>query len=70
MQKDPYAFYNIAGNDTRYWGAANTHDPAIIKEGDTYYAFSTDANFGVTSQKGIHIRKSNDLIKWSFVERR
>ena len=67
MQKDPYAFYNIAGNDTRYWGAANTHDPAIIKEGDTYYAFSTDANFGVTSQKGIHIRKSNDLIKWSFV---
>lgn len=67
MQKDPYAFYNIAGNDTRYWGAANTHDPAIIKEGDTYYAFSTDANIGVTSQKGLHIRKSTDLIRWEWV---
>lgn len=67
MQKDPYAFYNIAGNDTRYWGRANTHDPSIIREGEHYYAFSTDANFGVTSQKGIHIRKSSDLIKWDFI---
>ncbi|MGI6735385.1 MAG: arabinan endo-1,5-alpha-L-arabinosidase [Bacilli bacterium] len=67
MKKDPYAFYNIAGNDTRYWGSANTHDPAIIKESDYYYAFSTDANIGVTSQKGIHIRKSSDLIHWDFM---
>lgn len=67
MLKDPYAFYNIAGNNTNYWGSANTHDPSIIKEGDFYYAFSTDANMGVLSQKGIHIRKSADLVKWDFV---
>jgi arabinan endo-1,5-alpha-L-arabinosidase len=65
--KDQYAFYNIAGNNTTYWGVANTHDPAIIKEGDFYYSFSTDANIGVTSQKGIHIRKSSDLIRWQFI---
>lgn len=67
MMKDPYAFYNLAGNNTTYWGAANTHDPAIIKEGDFYYSFSTDANLGVTSQKGIHIRRSTDLIRWQFI---
>lgn len=67
MVKDPYAFYNIAGNSTTYWGSANTHDPAIIKEGDYYYSFSTDANFGVLSKKGLHIRKSLDLIKWEWV---
>lgn len=32
------------------------HDPAIIKEGDTYYLFSTRA--------GIAIRCSKDLISW------
>ena len=32
------------------------HDPSIIKEGDTYYLFSTRA--------GIAIRCSNDLISW------
>jgi arabinan endo-1,5-alpha-L-arabinosidase len=32
------------------------HDPTIIKEGDTYYLFSTRA--------GISIRCSNDLISW------
>ncbi len=67
MSKDPYAFYNIAGNNTTYWGSANTHDPSIIKEGNIYYAFSTDANYGVLAQKGIHIRKSTDLVKWDFV---
>lgn len=67
MIKDPYAFYNIAGNNTNYWASANTHDPAIIKEGDYYYAFSTDANFGVISKKGLHIRRSSDLISWEFI---
>ena len=32
------------------------HDPAIIKDGDTYYLFSTRA--------GIAIRCSKDLISW------
>ena len=32
------------------------HDPSIIKEGDTYYVFSTRA--------GIAIRCSKDLVHW------
>lgn len=32
------------------------HDPAIIKEGDTYYLFSTGA--------GIPVRHSTDLVNW------
>jgi arabinan endo-1,5-alpha-L-arabinosidase len=67
MERDQYAFYDLGGNIPAYWGSANTHDPAIIKEGEYFYSFSTDANFGITSQKGIHIRKSTDLIDWDWV---
>jgi arabinan endo-1,5-alpha-L-arabinosidase len=67
MVRDQYAFYNIAGNMPQYWNSANVHDPAIIKEGDYYYVFSTDAQFGITTYKGIHIRKSQDLINWEWV---
>ena len=35
------------------------HDPAIIKEGDTYYVFSTG--------QGIPIRRSRDLVRWESV---
>jgi arabinan endo-1,5-alpha-L-arabinosidase len=34
------------------------HDPSVIKEGDTYYLFSTRA--------GIAVRCSKDLINWSL----
>lgn len=67
LLNDPYRFYNLDANDTSYWHAANTHDPVMIKEGDTYYAFSTDAQFGMTTQKGLHVRKSTDLIRWDYV---
>jgi arabinan endo-1,5-alpha-L-arabinosidase len=36
----------------------NVHDPAIMKEGDTFYLFSTRA--------GISIRCSTDLITWKL----
>src|SRR5690554_1892687 len=65
--KDEYAFYDISGSQVRYWGSANVHDPVMVKENDYYYIFSTDAQFGVTSQKGIHIRKTKDFISYEFV---
>lgn len=34
----------------------NVHDPSVIKEGGTYYLFSTRA--------GIAVRCSNDLVQW------
>ncbi|MBN2743789.1 MAG: arabinan endo-1,5-alpha-L-arabinosidase [Marinilabiliaceae bacterium] len=58
------------------WGAANVHDPALLKVDSCYYVFSTDAYYmapGVEFNPDsiaaghIQIRKSNDLINWQFV---
>ena len=38
---------------------ARVHDPAIIKEGDTYYLFSTG--------RGISMRRSPDLVNWEML---
>lgn len=48
------------------WGPYNTHDPAIIKDGEYYYCYSTDAAYGITVRSGIQIRKSKDLVEWQF----
>jgi arabinan endo-1,5-alpha-L-arabinosidase len=42
--------------------AQGTHDPSIIKEGDTWYVFSTTTGRGPSGQ--IPIRCSNDLKQW------
>ncbi len=61
-------YYDVAGADNVYnWGLYNTHDPSIIKSGDTYYSYSTDVSFGSEIRPGIQIRKSINLIKWIFV---
>ena len=39
----------------------HVHDPAIFKHGDSYYLYSTN--------DGIPIRQSRDLVQWSFVGR-
>lgn len=64
---DQYRFYSVDPVNSAYWHAANTHDPVMIKEGDEYYVFSTDAQYGTTEKKGLHVRKSSDMIKWDFV---
>ncbi|MGN8645982.1 family 43 glycosylhydrolase [Gracilibacillus sp. HCP3S3_G5_1] len=56
-------------NDESQWTTNNVHDPAIIREGDWYYVFSTDAQFGGEFKAGIQIRKSKDLINWLWVGR-
>jgi arabinan endo-1,5-alpha-L-arabinosidase len=43
------------------------HDPAIIKDGDYYYAFSTDVGYGIDVRAGLQIRKSKDLVEWTYV---
>ncbi len=53
--------------DPSLWGELNTHDPSIFKDGDTYYAFSTDASYGDVHKPGVQIRKSKDLITWQYV---
>lgn len=58
------------------WGAANVHDPSIIKVDSFYYVYSTDAYYhkeGVefndvdTTMGQIPIRRSKDLVNWEFV---
>ncbi|CAN5546029.1 arabinan endo-1,5-alpha-L-arabinosidase [soil metagenome] len=48
------------------WGSYNVHDPSVKKFGDYYYAYSTDVGFGTTVPAGIQIRKSKDLVEWTF----
>jgi arabinan endo-1,5-alpha-L-arabinosidase len=49
------------------WGPYNVHDPSIIKSGEYFYSFSTDAAYGTAVRPGLQIRKSKDLIQWFYV---
>jgi arabinan endo-1,5-alpha-L-arabinosidase len=52
--------------DQKRWGELNTHDPSIVKDGDKYYVFSTDASYGDVHKPGIQVRVSSDLIAWDY----
>lgn len=56
----PFAYYSK-------WGPYNVHDPSIIKSGDWFYSYSTDAAYGTAVRAGIQVRKSNNLAAWQFV---
>jgi arabinan endo-1,5-alpha-L-arabinosidase len=47
-------------------GDIRVHDPGMIKQGDTYYLFSTGDSRGLINQGNIQIRKSTDLVNWQF----
>ncbi|MDQ0256782.1 arabinan endo-1,5-alpha-L-arabinosidase [Evansella vedderi] len=54
-------------HNTDRWGIMNTHDPALVKDGDTYYIFSTDYMVGGPYPFGIMVRRSQDLIDWEYI---
>ena len=56
----PFAYYTK-------WSVYNVHDPSIIKVGDYYYSYSTDVGFGIDVRSGLQVRKSKDLVEWTFV---
>ena len=49
------------------WGSHNVHDPSIAKFGEYYYSYSTDVGFGIDVRSGLQVRKSKDLVEWTFV---
>lgn len=61
-------YENISSfSDYSKWSVYNVHDPSVIKSGDFYYSYSTDVGFGITVRSGIQVRKSRDLVEWTFV---
>lgn len=50
------------------WNLANVHDPTVIKQGDYYYMYQTDASYGNVHEGHGHYpyRRSKDLVNWSF----
>jgi arabinan endo-1,5-alpha-L-arabinosidase len=48
-------------------GDVRVHDPSMIKQGKTYYVFSTGAPNGSINEGNIQIRASDDLINWRFL---
>ncbi len=51
---------------TELTGDVRTHDPSMIRQGSTYYVFSTGDEHGL-NQGNIQIRKSGDLAHWELV---
>ena len=63
-----YPMFDTANmNNEQEWHISNVHDPSILKEGDTYYLYSTDVKVGGPAAAGIMVRKSKDLIHWDWV---
>src|SRR5690625_7426805 len=51
------------------WRTNNVHDPALFRDGDWYYVFSTDAQVGGTFKPGFQICKSKELMNWRWFRR-
>lgn len=73
--KDDYR--DITGMEHyRSWGTYNVHDPAVMRVGDTFYMYSTDAIYFQRRSPGaprpdmktgnIQVRSSKDLVHWKF----
>lgn len=59
---------SVSDTNPANWKKANTHDPSIIHAKDGYYySYSTDAQKGSLVVKGVHVRRSPDLVNWTFV---
>ena len=50
------------------WNLANVHDPSIVKDGEYYYMYQTDASYGNAHVGHGHYpyRRSRDLVSWEF----
>jgi len=50
------------------WGFYNVHDPSVMQAADgKWYAYSTDASWGNYHEPGIQVRRSEDLVEWTYL---
>ncbi len=62
-------YSNISSwNERHLWNLANVHDPTVVKSGEYYYMYGTDASYGNTHVGHGHFpyRRSKDLVNWEF----
>lgn len=51
------------------WNLANVHDPTVVKDGEYWYMYQTDASYG-NAHEGhghFHCRRSRDLVTWEYI---
>ena len=63
--KDDYT--GIASwNERSKWNLANVHDPTVVKDGEYFYMYQTDASYGNAHEGHGHYpsRRSKDLVNW------
>lgn len=67
--KDDYTGIAAWSNRSQ-WNLANVHDPSVVKDGDYYYMFQTDASYGNAHEGHGHYpsRRSTDLVNWEYME--
>jgi arabinan endo-1,5-alpha-L-arabinosidase len=55
-------------SDRSHWNLANVHDPSVVKDGEYYYMYQTNASYGnVHEGHGNYpYRRSKDLVNWDF----
>lgn len=65
----PRSLAPAPAGDPADWGTRNAHDPTVVRDTDgSWYMFSTDAAAGADSvAAGVHVRRSDDLVNWTFV---
>ncbi|GLU43916.1 arabinan endo-1,5-alpha-L-arabinosidase [Allomuricauda sp. NBRC 101325] len=51
------------------WNLANVHDPTVVKQGEYYYMYQTDASYGNAHEGNGHFhgRRSKDLVNWEYL---
>lgn len=51
------------------WNLANVHDPTVVKDGDYYYMYQTNASYGNAHEAGGNFpaRRSTDLVNWEYL---
>ncbi|GAA1973527.1 arabinan endo-1,5-alpha-L-arabinosidase [Isoptericola halotolerans] len=53
--------------ETASWAGRHVHDPTVVRDDDgTYWCFSTDARSDGPVRAGVQVRRSHDLVDWTF----